>query len=51
MGIGTLNTYAETKKELELIGALDAVVSNNIKKQGILLFSHYLNFKGELAYV
>ncbi len=51
IGIGTLNAYAINKKELELIGAFDAVVSSNVKKQGILLYSHYLNFKGELDHV
>lgn len=51
IGIGTLNSYAQSKKELELIGAFDAVVSSNIKKQGILLYAHYLNFKGELNHV
>ena len=51
IGIGTLNSYAKSKKELELIGAFDAVVSSNVKKQGLLLYAHYLNFKGELNHV
>jgi hypothetical protein len=51
IGIGTLNAYAKNKKELELIGAFDAAVSSNVKKQGILLYAHYLNFKGELNHV
>ncbi len=51
IGIGTLNTIAKNKKELELIGALDASVSTNVRKEGILLYSHYLRFKGTLNYV
>ena len=51
IGIGTLKAYANNKKELELIGALDAAMSSNVRKQGILLYSHYLNFKGLKDYV
>jgi len=51
IGVGTLNTIARNKKELELIGALDASVSTNVQREGILLYSHYLRFKGALTNV
>jgi len=44
----TLSPLAEDNNDIELIGALDSAKNINVQKDGIVLFSHYLNFKGRI---
>ena len=44
----TLSPLAEDERDMELIGALDSAKNINVQKDGIVLFSHYLNFKGRI---
>lgn len=48
LGVIALDTIAQNEKDTELIGAIDAVKSSSILKDGFYLYSHYLiskNFK------
>lgn len=44
----TLSVLAEDDNDIKLIGALDSAKNINVQKDGIVLFSHYLNFKGRI---
>jgi hypothetical protein len=48
-GVATLNVYAKDEHELDLIDALDSSISANVRKGGMALYSHYVNFKNRLV--
>ncbi|MFA7434888.1 MAG: hypothetical protein WC006_00800 [Bacilli bacterium] len=45
IGVGTLETVAIDDKDIALIYAIDAIKNSNVLKEGLMLYSHYLNFK------
>jgi hypothetical protein len=48
LGVATLNVIAKSKRELCLIDALDALVSENLQKDAVGLLAHYFNYKNRI---
>ena len=46
LGVATLNTLAETQVELDMVSAMDSVISTNVNRDGLELFALFAYSKG-----